>query len=103
MKSIIKYISFIIFIFAIFLVFIPWFSLIPLSALDFNYVHESAFVEKLYPYAWNLNRGGGLGGFYAPLLWNYLVQVFPINLLGSLFGLDWTISQKLIFFYPFLA
>lgn len=85
----------------ILIIFHAWFIPGNNSSGDLDYVWEYNFF-KIFPYTWNISKDYGLGIFYAPFLWVYTAQSFPIAIFGNLLKLPWEITQKIIFFYPFI-
>ena len=70
---------------------------------DLYYQFEQMYGNfSIYPYAWNFSRGIGLGGNYVLFLWNNPVNFIPVSILGNKLGLDWSLIERLVFFYPFL-
>jgi len=96
-----KYIFIFVGVFLFFLIFRFWFSQDILTGSDLPYFHKEIINNDFGLYGWSLSRGVGLGEFSASMLWNYASQVVPSALLLNA-GLSWQLSEKLLFFIPFL-
>jgi hypothetical protein len=54
-------------------------------------------------YAWDWGYSAGMGGFVGSLLWVYLNFGVATTLWGKILGFDWSVVERIAFFYPFLA
>lgn len=87
----------------IFTVFRNWFMPGYLAGYDsLFYFNESYDLYSIYPYAWNTIRESGFGGSFLPLLWGYPSNGFAVQIFGNMFGLDWSIIDRVAFYFPYL-
>ena len=86
----------------IFAIFSAWFSKSLVTSGDFSFYYTDALKNwSIIPFAWHLERGSGLGGSYAFLLWEHVLRTLPITLFNK-FGVNWIYAERLVFLYPFL-
>lgn len=92
-----------IFIFLVGIIFQKWFMPGLISAGDFWFYYPSMYGEfdRAF-YAWNFEKGNGLG--MNSVLFQAVLTTFglPIYLLGILLKIPWETIERIGFFYPFL-
>lgn len=87
----------------IYIIFKLWFYPVLVMGGDLSHFYPEMIKNiPLMPYAWDFQRGSGLGGYYAPFLWNHFIITVPFLLIGKLTAFNWTILERVIFLYPFL-
>ena len=80
-----------------------WFSLGLLAGGDMLFFYKEMYGNlPLHPYAWDFQRGMGMGGLSVSLLWGHFVNTFPVIILGKIFHVEWIIIERIMFFYPFI-
>jgi len=96
-----SYIKIILFGVIILIVFRAWFLPGLIASGDLEYLWNYDFFS-LHPFSWNIKAGEGLGVFFVPYLWVYMVLSIPFNL-AKLLNIPWDTAQRMILFYPFIG
>lgn len=82
-------------------IYFPLFTLRSFILGDFPFLFPSMYKDIfLSPLTWSFN---GLGSFNAPLLWVQTAFAFPVNILGNILHLPWTVITNIGFFFPFFV
>lgn len=80
-----------------------WFSSGLISSGDFGYLYNETIAQMQgVPYLWDTSFGNGLGGdisFILPLNTFYFMSAFVLH---TLFGFDWVLIERLVWFWPYL-
>ena len=69
-----------------------------LTNTDLPYWNSSNLLPL--PFVWDMQRGSGMGGFYAPFLWYFLPITFPFRFLLDTLHIPWEIVVRIVLFLP---
>ncbi len=84
-------------------IFKDWFSLESLSTGDWTFKFPQAILASpLYFYAWDANFSNGMGNNITFLLPLSTYAQFAPAILLRLAGFEWNISEKIVWYFPFL-
>ncbi len=69
-----------------------------LTNTDLPYWNSSNLLPL--PFVWDMQRGSGTGGFYAPFLWYFLPITLPFRFLLDTLHISWEIVVRVVLFLP---